>query len=118
MRQVSYPPLVSGGSDDKKLRLLVQKLVLLTDEVHNGNGAAAPGHVYHPFSCLPGDCSKHGEHLSCKAHFGSNQKRKENCKVLTLSFNQPIHGYLTQGKGWGLKMTVSIPLDSPVGSVT
>ena len=75
MRQVSYRPLVSGGSGDMKLMLQVQKLILLVDEVHNGNGAAAPGHMYHPFSCLPGDCSEHGEHLSCKAHFGSNTEK-------------------------------------------
>ena len=42
---VSYPPLVCGGSDDKMLLLLVQKLVLHADEVHDGNGAAAPGHM-------------------------------------------------------------------------
>ena len=45
MRQVSYPPLVSGGGDDKNLLLLVQKLVLHADEVHDRNGVAAPGHV-------------------------------------------------------------------------
>ena len=76
MQRVSYRPLVSGGGDDRKLLLLVQKLVLLADKVHDGNGAAALGHMYHPFSCLPGDCSKHGEHMSCKAHFGSNSKKE------------------------------------------
>ena len=45
MWRVSYPPLVSGGGDNKKLLLLVQKLILHADEVHDGNGAAVPGHV-------------------------------------------------------------------------
>ena len=74
MRRVWYQPLVSGSRDIMKLMLLVQKLVLPVDKFHDGNGAAAPGHVYLSFSCLPGDCSKNGEHLSCKVHFGSNMK--------------------------------------------
>ena len=45
MWQVSYRPLVSGGGNDVKLELQVQKLNLHADEVHNGNGAAVPGHV-------------------------------------------------------------------------
>ena len=45
MQQVLYRPLVSGGSDDMKLELQVQKLVVHVDKVHNGNGAAGPGHV-------------------------------------------------------------------------
>ena len=46
MWRVSYRTVVSGGCDDRKQLLLVQKLVLYADEVYNGNiGAAAPGHM-------------------------------------------------------------------------
>ena len=65
-------PQVSGGGNNKKLLLLVQKLILSVDEVQGGNGVAVPRTCVASLLLPPGGCSKHGEHLSSEAHFGSN----------------------------------------------
>ena len=70
MRQVSYRPLFSGGGSDIKVKLHVQKIELLADEVHVVGRAAVPGHVYHP-SLVTWRPSYLREHLGCAAQFGS-----------------------------------------------